>query len=71
MDNPQEPQNERLARLEEKGDHMEARMNKGDEKFALITARITELEKQVTYLKGGLAVIAILYPIILRFLGGA
>lgn len=68
MDSP-EPQNERLARLEERDISMEARLNKGDEKFGLILIRVTELEKQVTYLKGGLAVISILLPILFKMFG--
>lgn len=65
MDSP-EPQNERIARLEERDVSMEARLSKGDEKFNAIQVRVTELEKQVTYLKGAVAVVTFVLPIIVR-----
>ena len=65
MDSP-EPINERIARLEERGEAMESRLTKGDDKFANVVTRITELEKQVTYLKGGLAVITVLLPLLFK-----
>ena len=60
----------KLARLEEKIDQVLRRLESGDRQFRELDERVAELEKNVNRLWGGIALAAVLIPLIIRYLMG-
>ncbi len=58
----------RLARMEEKLDVMIQRLTAGDEKFAKFDTRIRDLETQVNQVRGGLIIVSVLIPVIVKYI---
>lgn len=63
---PSETVEERLIRIETKLDQVFDRMKDGDTKFTEFRNEITNIKQELAYWKGGLALLAIAWPIIVK-----
>ena len=60
----------KLARLEEKIDQMLRRLENGDRQFKELDERVSDIEKQVNRLWGGIALATVAIPLIIRYMMG-
>lgn len=60
----------KLARLEEKIDQVLRRLENGDRQFRELDERVSDIEKQVNRLWGGIALATVAIPLIIRYMGG-
>ena len=60
----------KLARLEEKIDHVLRRLENGDRQFRELDERVSDIEKQVNRLWGGIALATVAIPLIIRYMMG-
>lgn len=65
----------RIIRIETLLDGLNNEMKRGDNKFAKLEMQVSELsqkinnmEQQLSYWKGGLALISIIWPIVIRYI---
>lgn len=65
----------RIIRMETLLEGISAEMKKGDEKFrrleqenAEIKGELAEIRQQLAYWKGGLAIIAVIWPLVIKYL---
>ena len=60
----------KLARLEEKIDQVLRRLENGDRQFKELDERVSDIEKQINRLWGGLALATVLIPLLIRYMMG-
>lgn len=60
----------KLARLEEKIDQVLRRLENGDRQFRELDERVSDIEKQVNRLWGGIALATVVIPLIIRYMMG-
>jgi hypothetical protein len=60
----------KLARLEEKIDMVLRRLENGDRQFRELDERVSDIEKQVNRLWGGIALATVAIPLIIRYMMG-
>jgi tetrahydromethanopterin S-methyltransferase subunit G len=60
----------KLARLEEKIDQVLRRLENGDRQFKELDERVSDIEKQVNRLWGGIALATVAIPLIIRYMMG-
>ena len=60
----------KLARLEEKIDMVLRRLENGDRQFKELDERVSDIEKQVNRLWGGIALATVAIPLIIRYMMG-
>ncbi len=60
----------KLARLEEKIDQVLRRLENGDRQFRELDERVSDIEKQVNRLWGGIALATVIIPLIIRYMMG-
>jgi hypothetical protein len=60
----------KLARLEEKIDMVLRRLENGDRQFRELDERVSDIEKQVNRLWGGIALATVVIPLIIRYMMG-
>ena len=60
----------KLARLEEKIDQVLRRLENGDRQFRELDERVSDIEKQVNRLWGGIALATVAIPLIIRYMMG-
>ena len=60
----------KLARLEEKIDMVLRRLENGDRQFKELDERVSDIEKQVNRLWGGIALATVIIPLIIRYMMG-
>lgn len=65
----------RIIRIETLLDGINNEMKRGDNKFAKLEMQVSELsqeinnmERQLSYWKGGLALISVIWPIVIRYI---
>ena len=60
----------KLARLEEKIDQVLRRLENGDRQFRELDDRVSDIEKQINRLWGGIALATVIIPLIIRYMMG-
>ena len=60
----------KLARLEEKIDQVLRRLENGDRQFRELDERVSDIEKQINRLWGGIALATVAIPLIIRYMMG-
>lgn len=60
----------KLARLEEKIDQVLRRLENGDRQFRELDERVSDIEKQINRLWGGIALATVVIPLIIRYMMG-